>query len=592
MVVDENGLRNKEHEEKIDYKKANAKRDPRRLRSLIEMYIVNSGPGLLDLDATTSMAPSSSLFFIFDVHYDGTFNFMPLRFKHGLVYQWSVRKDNHLDLAAVEEEAAMASKASDDDICVTSVLDKGKGLADNGKGLVYKGKRIMVNKGKAGRKTARRRNIGLRVVLEEMYNGNTNSKSGYSDKSIDYLSEEQLIARCRIRLEKLEDSEKGKQRKHCKYPSGGRNEGSSCPLRCYGKLMLIESSFQVISLNEEHTCVRNFKYGNLVNYMWIVTPAQCRNSKTFSLNHDERTIEEHYAIIRSYGKEILDSNDGSIIKLELLGEDIDMPTGNGLTLIEDQHKGLIEAVKDVMPLAEHRQCVRHIYEGFEVSKVKIDVISKHPPSTNTKALRHLLKKQEPKPHLIRWILLIQEFDIEIKDRKGTENVTADHLSRIKKEEASNDSEVDDNLPRETLIEINTKDYPWFADFANYLVSDIIHKGMTYQQKNKFFFGTKHCFWEEPYLFKVCSNCMIRRCVSGPETQTILDQCYHKPTGGHYGPNTTAKKVLDSGFYWPTNAVVVRDFYKKFYNSLGRVPNRCGSSIGKTRGLLSFSRRIG
>ncbi|GKC07642.1 hypothetical protein Tco_0999252, partial [Tanacetum coccineum] len=41
----------------------------------------------------------------------------------------------------------------------------------------------------------------------------------------------------------------------------------------------------------------------------------------------------------------------------------------------------------------------------------------------------------------------------------------------------------------------------------------------------------------------------------------------------------------------SDAVVVRDFYKKLYNSLGRVPNRCGSSIGKTRGLLSFSRGI-
>ncbi|GJZ38968.1 reverse transcriptase domain-containing protein [Tanacetum coccineum] len=45
--------------------------------------------------------------------------------------------------------------------------------------------------------------------------------------------------------------------------------------------------------------------------------------------------------------------------------------------------------------------------------------------------------------------------------------------------------------------------------------------------------------------------MFRRCVSGPETHTILDQCHHRPIGGHYRPNTTAKKVLDSGFYWPT-----------------------------------------
>ncbi|GJU13359.1 reverse transcriptase domain-containing protein [Tanacetum coccineum] len=122
---------------------------------------------------------------------------------------------------------------------------------------------------------------------------------------------------------------------------------------------------------------------------------------------------------------------------------------------------------------------------------------------------------------------------------------------IENDESSDDSDVDDNFPRETLMEINTKDEPWFADFANYLVAEVIPKGMTYQQKNKFFSDLKHYFWEEPYLFKVCSDGIIRRCVSGSETQTILDQCHYGPTGGHYGPNVTAKKVLDSGFYWPT-----------------------------------------
>ncbi|GKB08847.1 hypothetical protein Tco_0837159 [Tanacetum coccineum] len=96
------------------------------------------------------------------------------------------------------------------------------------------------------------------------------------------------------------------------------------------------------------------------------------------------------------------------------------------------------------------------------------------------ALRHLFKKQDAKPRLIRWILLLEEFDIEIKDRKETENVAADHLSRIENDESSNDSEVDDNFLGETLMETNTKDDPWFADFANYLVGDIIPKRMTYQ----------------------------------------------------------------------------------------------------------------
>ncbi|GJS47438.1 reverse transcriptase domain-containing protein [Tanacetum coccineum] len=80
--------------------------------------------------------------------------------------------------------------------------------------------------------------------------------------------------------------------------------------------------------------------------------------------------------------------------------------------------------------------------------------------TDHSALRHLFKKQDAKPRLIRWILLLQEFDIEIKDRKGTENIAADHLSRLENNETSDDSEVDDNFPGETLMEINTKDEPW------------------------------------------------------------------------------------------------------------------------------------
>ncbi|GKB33500.1 reverse transcriptase domain-containing protein [Tanacetum coccineum] len=218
--------------------------------------------------------------------------------------------------------------------------------------------------------------------------------------------------------------------------------------------------------------------------------------------------------------------------------------------------------------------------GLEVDKAKIDVISKLPPPANIKGIRSFLghagfyrrfikdfsKIARPLTRLLEKDTPF-EFNDECQkafgllkekltcapmiDRKGIENVAADHLSRIENDESSDDSEVDDNFPGETLMEIHTKDEPWFADFAKYLVGDIIPKEMTYQQKNKFFSDLKNYFWKEPYLFKVRSNNMIRRCIFRPETRIILDQCHHGPTGRHYGPNVTAKKVLDLGFYSPT-----------------------------------------
>ncbi|GJX38457.1 reverse transcriptase domain-containing protein [Tanacetum coccineum] len=75
--------------------------------------------------------------------------------------------------------------------------------------------------------------------------------------------------------------------------------------------------------------------------------------------------------------------------------------------------------------------------------------------------------------------------------------------------------------------------------------------MSSQQKNKFFKDVKHYFWDDPYLFKICADQVIRRCVAGQEAIDILISCHSGPTEGHYGANYTSKKVFDSGFYWPT-----------------------------------------
>nr|GEZ07968.1 reverse transcriptase domain-containing protein [Tanacetum cinerariifolium] len=89
------------------------------------------------------------------------------------------------------------------------------------------------------------------------------------------------------------------------------------------------------------------------------------------------------------------------------------------------------------------------------------------------------------------------------------------------------------------------------DFANYHAGNFVIKGMSSQQKNKFFKDVKHYFWDDPFLFKICADQVIRRCVHDKEALDILEACHNGPTGGHHGANLTVKKVFDSDFFSPT-----------------------------------------
>ncbi|GJZ36754.1 reverse transcriptase domain-containing protein [Tanacetum coccineum] len=163
---------------------------------------------------------------------------------------------------------------------------------------------------------------------------------------------------------------------------------------------------------------------------------------------------------------------------------------------------------------------------------------------------------DAKPRLLRWILLLQEFDVIIRDKKGVENVAADHLSRLENPHQSNleKKEIIETFPLETLGIVTFRgdsNTPWFADIANYHARNFIVKGMSSQQKKKFFMDVKHYFWDDPYLFRICADQVIRRCIYGQEAVDILTACHNGPTGGNHGANYTAKKVFDFGFYWPT-----------------------------------------
>ena len=104
--------------------------------------------------------------------------------------------------------------------------------------------------------------------------------------------------------------------------------------------------------------------------------------------------------------------------------------------------------------------------------------------TDHAAIKYLMEKKDAKPRLIRWVLLLQEFDLHIVDRKGAENPVADNLSRM--ENILDDPlPIDDSFPDEQLAVINaSRNTPWYADYANYIVTKYIPPSFTYQQKKK------------------------------------------------------------------------------------------------------------
>ncbi|KAM1934599.1 hypothetical protein ACFX15_018766 [Malus domestica] len=168
--------------------------------------------------------------------------------------------------------------------------------------------------------------------------------------------------------------------------------------------------------------------------------------------------------------------------------------------------------------------------------------------TDHAALKYLLTKKEAKPRLIRWMLLLQEFDIKIRDKKGSENVVADHLSRLVHEEDV--VPIPETFPDEQLMSIEVS-VPWYADLVNYLASKVIPSELNKNQRDKLKYDVRNYVWDDPYLWKYCSDQIIRRCVHDSEIQSILNFCHTYACGGHFGTQRTARKVLECGFYWPT-----------------------------------------
>ncbi|GJZ59649.1 reverse transcriptase domain-containing protein [Tanacetum coccineum] len=145
------------------------------------------------------------------------------------------------------------------------------------------------------------------------------------------------------------------------------------------------------------------------------------------------------------------------------------------------------------------------------------IMNKSVVYTDHSALKYLFNKKDAKARLLRWVLLLQEFDFSVIDTKGAENYAADHLSRLKNsyENVFDPKEINETFPLETLNTVTVTDKQ-----------------------------------------------------NGKEALEILEACHSGPTGGHYGANFTAKKVFDAGFFWPT---IYKDAYEliKSYDACQR-----------------------
>ncbi|XP_022858481.1 uncharacterized protein LOC111379355 [Olea europaea var. sylvestris] len=119
--------------------------------------------------------------------------------------------------------------------------------------------------------------------------------------------------------------------------------------------------------------------------------------------------------------------------------------------------------------------------------------------TDHVALKYLLTKKDAKSRLIRWVLLLQEFDIEIRNKKGTENVVADRLSKLEPGETEDLVDINEIFPNEQMLRVD--EAPWYADIVNYLASSIPPPDCSSHQRKKFFAELKYYFWEDPILYR-------------------------------------------------------------------------------------------
>ena len=150
---------------------------------------------------------------------------------------------------------------------------------------------------------------------------------------------------------------------------------------------------------------------------------------------------------------------------------------------------------------------------FACKKIKPYILGSHVViHTDHATIKYLMAKKDAKPRLIKWVLLLQEFDLEIKDKKGSDNVIADHLSRLERIAGTEKgTEIAEIFPNEHLFMLSIQT-PSYADIVNYLVCGVMPFEFSYQQRRKLKTDCRLYIWDDPLLYRIGENMIIRICV--------------------------------------------------------------------------------
>ncbi|RDY00801.1 Retrovirus-related Pol polyprotein from transposon 17.6, partial [Mucuna pruriens] len=146
-------------------------------------------------------------------------------------------------------------------------------------------------------------------------------------------------------------------------------------------------------------------------------------------------------------------------------------------------------------------------------------------------------KPDAKSRLIRWMLLLQEFDIEIRDKRGVDNSMVDHLSTIERE--TNPMPIRDDFPNEQLLQMNMST-PCFADIFNFVVASQFPPKASWQYKEKHKSDAKCYIWDDPYLWRLYNDQVNRRWIPDSEIMSVLHFCHSASGGDHYGSTRIAQ----------------------------------------------------